>query len=313
MYLEFFKLNKKPFDLSPDPRFLFLSDKHSIALAMLEYGIYEQSGLTVLTGDVGMGKTTLLRQLLTKMDGSKVRVGLINNTHAEFGSLLEWVCLAFDIDAENTKPVEKFGRIQKYLIDQYSLGKRSLLIIDEAQNLSKDQLEQVRLLTNINSENDLLLHVMLIGQPQLYAVLDDPDLLQITQRISSEYHLTPLDLEDTNQYILHRLAVAGQKQALFNDAVIAGIHYYSGGTPRLINKICDYCLVVSFSRGDKYVAFDTLVEVLLTYKNNGAARLKHMPTNSTDIRRAILEVSNVDLQPVSEDIPVAANEFRWQR
>ncbi len=295
MYLEHFGLNKKPFSLTPDPGFLYLSDKHSIAMAMLEYGLFEQTGITVLTGDIGMGKTTLLRQLLDRLDPKSTQIGLINNTHAEFGSLLETVCLAFDLDIDAERPIILFKRIQDHVISQYAQGKRTLLVIDEAQNLSKEQLEQVRLLTNINAEEDLLLNLVLVGQPQLREKLKDPDLAQITQRISSEYHLTPLSMEETSQYIQHRLKVAGQTRRIFDLPSRAGIYYYSGGAPRLINKLCDYCLLVAFAKNESRITVETLVEVVIAQRVNGVNRLHHDPRNAEAVRRSVQELTGIDL------------------
>jgi general secretion pathway protein A len=310
MYLDFFGLSKKPFSLTPDPEFLYLSDKHAIAMAMLEYGLYEQAGLTVLSGDVGMGKTTLLQRLLADVDERKVTIGLINNTHKAFGSLLEWVCLAFGLDVDSERPSVLFRAIQAFVISEYARGRRCLLVIDEAQNLSKDTLEQVRLLTNINAEDDLLLHVMLVGQPQLYKTLDDPDLVQITQRITSEYHLTPLSFEETSRYINHRLNVAGQKRKLFDLSARAGVYYYSGGTPRLINKLCDYCLLVAYAKEEESISVDTLIEVVMAQKTGGANRLKYEPKGAESVRQAIKDVTGIDVREVKEIIPILTEHQR---
>ncbi|MBK8970372.1 MAG: AAA family ATPase [Hahellaceae bacterium] len=303
---------RKPFSLTPDPEFLYLSDKHGIALAMLEYGLYEQAGITVLTGDVGMGKTTLLRRLLSEVDDRRITVGMINTTHTAFGTLLEWVCLALGIEGSFDKPINMFRAIQSFVIEEYAQGRRVLLIIDEAQNLKADVLEQVRLLTNINSEEDLLLHVMLVGQPQLHQTLADPDLAQLTQRITSEYHLTPLDFEDTETYIAHRTKVAGQKAELFDRSVCAGVYHFSGGTPRLINKLCDYCLMVAFAKGDYAVSLDTLVEVVMAQKAGGANRLKHEPKGVEAVRRAIRDITGMEVKQIDEYIPLLTETLQGE-
>lgn len=310
MYLKHFGLTRKPFSLTPDPTFLYLSNKHSVALAMLEYGLYEQAGLTVLTGDVGMGKTTLLRRLLQDVDDRRLTVGMINNTHAAFGSLLEWVCLSFGIEPEQNRPIALFRAIQDFVIAEYAQGRRCLLVIDEAQNLPKDTLEQVRLLTNINAEDDLLLHVMLVGQPQLHQTLNDPDLAQLTQRITSEYHLTALSFEETSRYINHRMEISGATRKIFELASRAGIYYYSGGIPRLINKLCDYCLLVAYAKGEDAISIETLIEVFTAQSASGENRLKQEPKGAEAVRQAIHDLVGIDIRNPGEQIPTLTDSLR---
>ena len=188
MYLEHFGLARKPFSLTPDPAFLFASRAHGVALAMLEYGLYEQAGLTVLSGGVGQGKTTLLRKLLNEVDDQRLTVGLVNNTHESFGTLLEWACLAFNLTGFGERPIQQLQALQNHVISEYSAGRRCVLVIDEAQNLPPAMLEQVRLLTNINDGDDLLLHIVLSGQPELQEILGRHELRQLAQRITAECH-----------------------------------------------------------------------------------------------------------------------------
>ncbi len=292
MYLEHFGLTRKPFSLTPDPAFMYLSERHSIAYAMLEYGVYEQAGLTVLTGDVGMGKTTLLHRLLNNVDKRRLTVGNIYNTHAAFGSLLEWACVAFGLPIENDRPVLLFQALQNFLISEYAKGRRCLLVVDEAQNLSIDQLEQVRLLSNINSGDDLLLHILLVGQAELHEHLFDARLVQLVQRITSEYRLEPFDFNTTINYILHRLKIAGveHRRGLFGLDAMAAVHHYSLGIPRTINKLCDYGLMVAFARQEECVTLEALIEVLMAQNMGGRERQHLGPLDAGVIRKTVRQL-----------------------
>ncbi len=289
MYLEHFGLTRSPFSLTPDPAFLYLSDQHSLAYAMLEYGVHDQRGLTVLTGEIGMGKTTLLHRLLGELDGRILTIGNIFNTHQSFGTLLEWVCMAFGLPVDSKRPVVLMQALQDFLIAEHARGRHCLLIVDEAQNLSLDQLEQVRLLSNINSGEDLLLQIVLVGQPQLRSQLNAPRLVQLVQRITSEFHLTALELHDTLRYIRHRLRVAGgrQKPSIFSLNAIAAIHHFSFGIPRIINKLCEYGLVVAYARGEDKVTLDVLIEVLMAPNMGGRERRHLGPLDEQTIRRKV--------------------------
>ncbi len=248
MYLEHFGLHTAPFKLAPDPDYLFLSEKHRLALSLLSYGLTEAGGgLTVITGQVGTGKTTLLQRLLRDIDHTALTIGLLNNTLNFEDALIRWVASAFDLPFEGRESIAVFRDFQKFVITEYARGKQTLLIVDEAQNLGSRALEEVRLLTNINTGADQLLKIVLIGQPELCEQLSSPKLAQIAQRISVEYHLEPLTLAETAQYVRHRLQVAGGVEEVFDEAAIACIHRLSGGTPRLINTLCDQALVYAFA------------------------------------------------------------------
>lgn len=247
MYLKYYGFTKKPFNLMPDPDFLHFSSKHKLAYSLLEYGIYEQTGLTVITGEVGSGKTTLLRYLLKKISYKSLVVGLIDSTHEAWGDLATWIATAFNIKYESQDKARLYKEIQHFIIKQYAAGKRVLLIVDEAQNMSEATLEELRLLMNINSGSDLLLQIILVGQPELLDTLVKPGLMQLAQRVSVEYHLESLNEEETKEYILHRLHAAGCTREIFTAEAIAKIYQCTGGIPRLINLICDNALVYGYA------------------------------------------------------------------
>jgi len=246
MYCQFYGFSDKPFSLLPDPEFLFLSPKHEKALNLLELGILNQSGFCVISGEIGAGKTTLVRELLNRLD-KRIQVGLISNTHSEFSNLLGWVLAAYELESESDDAAVQHRCFTDFIIEQYAAGKHTLLIIDEAQNLSLSALEQLRMLSNINSEKDLVLQIILVGQNELRAKLQQPELEQFAQRIAIDYHLAALNQEETAAYIKHRVTKSGGSQQLFDDDACQLVYQYSEGIPRLVNRICDLGLVYGFS------------------------------------------------------------------
>ena len=259
MYESFFNLRAKPFSLLPDPGFLYLSQAHQEALTILEYGLLNQAGFIVLTGEIGVGKTTLMRCLLERLDDD-FTVGLISNTHQSVDDWMEWVCSSFSIKPENRTGVGLYDAFVHFVIDQYAKGKRTLLIVDEAQNLSSESLEQLRLLSNINSNNDLVFQLMLLGQPQLRDLLRQPELQQFVQRVAASYHLGRLDAADTERYIRHRIAFAGGHDSIFTADACATVFAYSKGVPRLINLVCDTALIYAYAAGSTSVTADIVDE-----------------------------------------------------
>lgn len=246
MYEKFYGLREKPFSLLPDPSFLYPSEKHSMALVLLEYGLSNQTSFSVITGGIGTGKTTLIRQLLSQLDRD-VTVGLISNTHRSFGELLQWVLLAFNLEYTDKDKVGMYQRLVDFLIGEYAKNRRTVLIIDEAQNMEPQTLEELRMLSNINADKDQVLQIILVGQAGLRDTLRRPDLEQFAQRIAVDYHLKSLDLDETRGYIRHRLQVAGGDPELFDAAACEAVYRHSGGTPRLINQICDTALVFGYA------------------------------------------------------------------
>lgn len=267
MYEAFFDLHEKPFSLLPDPGFLFLSQKHQEALTLLEYGLLNQAGFIVLTGEIGSGKTTLMRYLLDRLD-TDVTVGLISNTHQSLGDLIHWICLAFDIRVPGGTKLDLHQAFVDFLIDRYANGKRVLLIVDEAQNLGVEKLEELRLLSNINSGKDLILQLMLLGQPQLRDLLRHPDLEQFVQRISASYHLGRLDAQETKNYIQHRIFIAGGRYPIFSNDACHAVQHYSGGIPRIINMICDTALVYAYGAGEKKITGTAIDEFVASHANH---------------------------------------------
>src|SRR5580692_3309999 len=236
MYERHFGFTAKPFALTPDPAFLYPSRQHAMALTMLEYGLESQAAFSLLTGDIGSGKTTLVRKLLRQL-GDQVAVGLISNTHGRFKSIHGWALSALGIAPKDDSDIAIYEALVDSFVREYAKGRRTLLIFDEAQNLSIEVLEELRLLSNVNSEKDLILQILLVGQPELRAKLSRPELRQFAQRVSVDFHLKPLNLQETHSYIRHRLTVAGGSDALFQPSAIAYIHKLSGGIPRLVNRL----------------------------------------------------------------------------
>lgn len=261
MYESFFGLKEKPFSLLPDPDFLFMSSKHSLALSILEYSLAGQAGFCAITGDIGSGKTTLIRMLLRRI-GRDITLGLISNTHSGLTDITAWALAAFGRGSNAQNDAEIYQELMHFLIEEYGAGRRCVLIVDEAQNLTVEALEELRLLSNINSDKDLLLQIILVGQPELLTKLKSPELAQFAQRISISYHLTPLSYVETRRYIRHRLEVAGAKRPIFSDAAIGAIQYFSGGVPRVVNSICDMALVYGLADNKAEVDLDLVLRVV---------------------------------------------------
>jgi general secretion pathway protein A len=253
MYERHFGFTVKPFAMTPDPAFLYASRRHAVALTMLEYGLESQASFSVLTGVIGSGKTTLVRKLLQQL-GDRVKVGLVTHTHSRFQSIHGWVLSALGIVAASDTDVGLYEALVNSLVQQYAKGGRTLLIIDEAQNLSIEILEELRLLSNINSEKDMLLQVLLVGQPELRVKLSRPELRQFAQRVSVFYDLKRLDREETHAYIQHRLKVGGGSASLFRSDALDLVYARSRGVPRLVNQLCDFALVYAFA--DKRTEID---------------------------------------------------------
>lgn len=245
MYEAYYGLREKPFSILPDPELIYWGQNHRLAFAMLEFGVMNSAGFTVITGEVGSGKTTLIRYLLQRLD-PQVIVGLMPSTPQGQASLLQWVMMSLDQPHEDAYP-RLFKRFQQFLYDQYSRGRRTLLIVDEAQNLDTNSLEELRMLSNINADKDQFLQIVLAGQPQLKDKLREPQLLQFAQRVSSDFHLKPLVTNDVVRYINFRLQAVGCSYHLFTDDACRMIAGASRGIPRTINILCDTALVYGFA------------------------------------------------------------------
>jgi type II secretory pathway predicted ATPase ExeA len=246
MYLHHFKFKTKPFAMNPDPAFLYESPQHASALTMLEYALESQSSFCLLTGEIGSGKTTLISRLIRTL-GNKVTVGLINNTHARFRSIHPWALSALGLTAPLASDISQYEKLTEFFVSEYGQGRRTLLIFDEAQNLSVRTLEELRLLSNVNSGQDVALQTMLVGQPELREKMARPELKQFAQRIAVDFHLNALSLTDAIAYVRHRLKVAGGDEELFSRNAVELIYKRSGGIPRVMNQLCDMSLVYAFA------------------------------------------------------------------
>ncbi len=262
MYLSFFNLTDKPFELLPNPRFLYLSKGHKKALSYLEYGIQERAGFTLLTGEVGSGKTTLLRNIIKNLD-SETTLSLVFNTRVAADQLLGMINEDFGLETAGKNKVTLLRELNDFLVEENSKNRRPIVIVDEAQNLSEDSLEEIRLLSNLEFDSFKMMQIILVGQPELKQLLVKPSLRQLRQRINISCHLKALTREETEAYIYHRLEIAGNRNALkFNEGVFDLIHEYSQGGPRLINVICDFILLTNFVEERKEVGEDLVVEAI---------------------------------------------------
>ncbi|HEY5999573.1 MAG TPA: AAA family ATPase [bacterium] len=261
MYLEHFGLREFPFSLAPDPRYLYLSAQHREALAHLLYGVQHEGGFVQLTGEVGTGKTTVCRCFLEQLP-AKTRAAVVLNPGLTAAELLATICDEFEIPRPEGTPSLKtsLDLINRFLMDAHAAGERAVVVIDEAQNLDPDVLEQLRLLTNLETSRHKLLQIILMGQPELRATLARPDLRQLAQRITARFHIRPLTREETAAYVRHRLGVAGCHAELFPPEVIRRLHGLSRGVPRLINILCDRALLGAYAQGRHQVDRATLVQ-----------------------------------------------------
>lgn len=262
IYTKHFGLSERPFSLVPDPDFIYWSASHKRAYSVLEYGLLTGAPITVITGEIGAGKTTILHHLLKSID-SDVTVGLVSNAHGDRGELLRWVLLALDQTARPDETyVDLFGRFQEFLISEYAQGRRVVLIFDEAQNLSRESLEELRMFTNINANKDELLQLVLVGQPELRDIIRGPGLRQFAQRVSATFHLGKMDKPTVRAYIRHRLSVAGGAHNLFSMGASDRIFEASRGVPRLVNQLCDFAMVYAYSSGNQKISTHTVQQVL---------------------------------------------------
>ena len=262
IYTEHFGLTTRPFALTPDPDFLYWPQSHQRAYTMLEYGVRANAPITLITGEVGAGKTTLLLHLVRSL-GSEMTVGLISNPHGSRAELLRWVLHALDQPAElDESYVDLFSRFQNFLLSEYAAGRSVVLIFDEAQNLTAEALQELRMFININSGKDEVLQLVLIGQPELRDLVSRPKMRQFAQRVAASYHLTAMDLKTVRGYIPHRLKVAGTEKRIFSAPAVKLIYDVTRGVPRLVNQLCDLAMVYAFTRGKQVVSAQTVQQVI---------------------------------------------------
>jgi general secretion pathway protein A len=264
MYEAFYGLREKPFSILPDPDLIYWCQNHRLAFAMLEFGVMNSAGFTVITGEIGCGKTTLIRYLLRKLD-HHVTACLISNTPRAQEALLPWILMSLNQPFEGSYPA-LFKQFQRFLHEQFSRGRRTILIVDEAQNLGLDALEELRMQSNINTDKQQFLQIILVGQPQLKDMLRAPQLLQFAQRVSSDFDLRPLSADEVREYIDFRLRAVGSHRELFTDEACKIIADISHGIPRTINILCDTALVYGFAGGSEKIKAE-LVETVIQNKN----------------------------------------------
>ena len=261
MYTEFFGLREKPFDLLPNPDFLYPSKAHKRALTYLTHGIRERAGFILLTGEVGSGKTTLIRNMIRSELRDSV-LAKVFNTRVDSLQLLMQINSDFGLDTDGRDKAALLRELNDFLIEQYAQRRQAVLIIDEAQNLSSEILEEVRMLSNLETDRDKLLQIILVGQPQLRALLARPELLQLRQRIQINCNLQPLSPAEVREYIEFRLEKAGNREALILDAdAVEAVAAYTHGIPRLINILCDYIMIDAYSSGSRKIAGDAVHEL----------------------------------------------------
>jgi putative secretion ATPase (PEP-CTERM system associated) len=262
MYEQFFDLKKKPFELVPNPEFIYFSRTHKRSHVFLDYGVKERAGFILLTGEVGSGKTTLINHLMKKNDDN-IMYAKVFNTKVDSTQLISMINDDFGLGINNKDKVMLIRDLNDFLIDRYSKGYYSTLIIDEAQNLSADLLEEIRMLSNLETKDTKLLQIVLSGQPDLRNILLRPDLRQLRQRISISCHIKSMSHEETEQYIYHRLEIAGNKKAVaFADGVIQIIHHFSRGIPRLINIVCDLLMLSAFVDETREISIQMTQEIV---------------------------------------------------
>ena len=281
MYKEHFGLRELPFSIAPDPRFLYLGDQHREALAHLIYGINSEGGFVLLTGEVGTGKTTVCRCLLEQLP-EQTDIAFIYNPKLTVEELLASICDELRISyPEGTKSIKVFiDSINSYLLENFSKGRKTVIILEEAQNLSPEVLEEIRLLTNLETNRQKLLQVIMVGQPELRDMLLKPELRQLSQRITARYHLEPLSKNEVGSYVNYRLETAGANSRLFPESLMDHIYRFSKGIPRLINLICDRSLLGAYVQGKDCVDKKTLAKG----GQGGIRRARHTDTRPEIIK-----------------------------
>jgi len=280
MYKEFYGFKEKPFNLVPNPAYLFLSTKHANALTFLEYGLTEKVGFVMLTGEIGIGKTTIVRYLLNQIE-SDMDVAVIFNTNVLSGDLINLILSEFEIEYDDgISKAKSLEILYDFLIKKYAKGRKVLLIIDEAQNLTGDVLEEIRMLSNLQTDEEMLLQIMIVGQPELRDKISDPKLEQFAQRIAASYHLSALALDEAGDYISYRIEKAGGKPDLFLHDAVEKIYKISMGIPRTINLLCDASLVYGYA--DEKEKIDTgIVDQVIREKGGVGVFTKEKSKNKS--------------------------------
>ncbi|MGA9543846.1 MAG: AAA family ATPase [Candidatus Sulfotelmatobacter sp.] len=261
MYKEFFALRANPFNATPDPRYLFLTKHTEEALACLTYGIEGRKGFVLLSGEVGTGKTTLVNKVLERLRHKQMSTAFIFNPRLSVPQFLHYMMADFGLGCESRSKGAILRQLNNWLLDRYRAGETVVLIVDEAQNLSDELLEEIRLLTNLETFTEKLLQVVLVGQPELEQKLKKPHLRQLRQRLTIRAKTYPLSLEETEAYVAERLRIAGSREPIFESPAVAAIHRFSRGIPRLVNLLCEHCLLQAFADERRKISIDIVEAV----------------------------------------------------
>ena len=325
MYEQFYGFKEKPFQITPNPAFLYRSSKHDTALTYLEYGLTENVGFILLTGEIGSGKTTLVQYILGRIE-SDIEAAVIFNTNVSAEELLDLILEEFEIPRPSGGKADVLTALNGFLVERYARRKRVLLIVDEGQNLSDQAIEEVRMLSNLQSDDQSLLQIMLVGQPELITKLRNPSMRQFSQRIAASYHLTGLDREETEKYIEHRLQKAGGQPDLFTPAAVDIIYNLAGGIPRAINLVCQAALVYGFAEGARKIGQDTIRQISKDNLGIGlaaapedastpaaaAAPAANHNINGFERKLGVLEADLKDLKQVMTSCLQAMGEKTWK-
>jgi type II secretory pathway predicted ATPase ExeA len=298
MYKEFFGLRANPFNVNPDPRYLFLTRHTEEALACLTYGIQSRKGFVLLTGEVGTGKTTLINKLLEWLRAQQVPTAFIFNSRMNVPQFLDYMMADFGIPCDTRSKSQILMRLYNWLLERYRAGETAVLIVDEAQNLGDEVLEEIRMLTNLETFTEKLLQIVLVGQTELEQKLKQPNLRQLRQRLTLRSKTHPLTLEETRSYIQQRLRIAGSSgQAIFDGEALTAIHRYSSGIPRIVNLICEHCLVSAFVDQQKMVSVGIVDAVARDFdlgdNHIGPAVVPPPPAEKFDLVDALKTLSNL--------------------
>ncbi len=261
MYEQYYGLKENPFNVTPNPEYIYLGENHREALAQLVYGVRERKGFIVITGEVGTGKTTLIHYLLDKMSGDHTKTALLFNPKLSVDDFMQYILKDLGVRVQGKTKGEYLHNLHRYLLHAYQRDERVILIVDEAQGLNPELLEEIRLLSNLETSRSKLLQIILLGQPELDKTLSQPEFRQLRQRINLRYHLPPLSEKETKEYVGKRLRIAGAKAAIFTEKALKQVYLRSGGIPRLINILCDNALLNGYALDQKMVNDRSVKEV----------------------------------------------------